>query len=262
MATMPSSNPPEGRSHAALIAEVRRRAAKRRFRRRATVAWVTGFVVAAAVGVPLALADGGRPATVKVIAPPNSSTTALFPTVPVSSTTTPRSTVPTSTRVTVSPTSTSSVPSRTSITATPTACGWKHLSTTAYQASGAGGHEAVVVVLTNTGPDTCTIDGYPAAAWFVSAGGNRLPGTVVEQATTSPTVVRVAPGAKASTTVWSTSPGVPSPSYCHPTATSGVDVVPPGQTASVFAQISITVCGSNNVVGTTPFTGGTTRVAR
>jgi hypothetical protein len=146
----------------------------------------------------------------------------------------------------------------TTIASAPTskACPSGHLTATASQGSGAGGHEAVVVVVTNTGGDACTLDGYPSSTWFVAAGGDRLPGQVVEQATAPPNLVTLAAGGKASTTVWSTSTGVPPASYCHPTTTSGISVVPPGQTSGVFASIRATVCASNNVLGTTPFTSG------
>lgn len=114
-----------------------------------------------------------------------------------------------------------------------------------------------MVVVTNLGTGACTIEGYPVTAWFVSAAGDRVPGEVVEQAASPPALVELAPGGKASTTVWSTGPGVPPPGQCQPTATSGVTVVPPGQTASLFAVITTTVCGADNVLGTTPFAAGT-----
>lgn len=165
----------------------------------------------------------------------------------------------TSSTTSASTSSSSSVLSTTS-PSNPTMCRTDRLSATAYPGSGAGGHEAVVVVVSNTGADVCTLDGYPVAVWYVSVGGHRLPGEVVKQATPPPTTVRLTPGGKASTTVWSTSPGVPSASYCQPTATSGVSFVPPAQTASLFAKIAITVCGSNNMLGTTPFVSGTSEI--
>ncbi len=72
---MPGNGFSAGRSRDALIAEVRRRAARRRLYRRGAFASVTALAAGVSVGVPLALDGGGRPATIKVIAPPPASST-------------------------------------------------------------------------------------------------------------------------------------------------------------------------------------------
>lgn len=110
---MPDSSRFEERSHDALIAEVRRRAARRRLRRRVTVATVTGLAFSVSIGVPVALSSGGRPATIKVVAPPAPSTTPTFPPsettiatvapMTTSSTTTSSTTTPSTTTTTIPP---------------------------------------------------------------------------------------------------------------------------------------------------------------
>lgn len=69
---MPRDNSSVGRSRDALIAEVQRRAGKRRLRRRAAIGTAGAIVAAISLAVPLALAGGGRRATINVISPPTS----------------------------------------------------------------------------------------------------------------------------------------------------------------------------------------------
>jgi hypothetical protein len=79
MTGMPADDPGGGRSRDALIAEVRRRASRRRLYRRGSVVVVATALAAAGVGVPLALAGGGGPSTIKVIAPPSTSPASIAP---------------------------------------------------------------------------------------------------------------------------------------------------------------------------------------
>lgn len=99
---MATRDPSERRSRDDLIAEVRRRAARRRLYRRGTVAAATAVVAAISVAVPVSLAGGGRPATVRVLSPPT-KTTPTQPPPPSSSTST------TATPLTVPPTTQPSV---------------------------------------------------------------------------------------------------------------------------------------------------------
>ena len=152
--------------------------------------------------------------------------------------------------------STSSAPSSTGV-ATTGACSSSELSVSASQGSGAGGHEAVVVVFTNVSSTPCTLDGYPKTAWFVSTNGTRLEATVTQQVGTGVPIVTVtlAPGQKAATTVWTDNPQVPVPS-CGPVATSAVAVELSADTSPITAAIAISVCSYDNI-GTTPITAGT-----
>lgn len=101
---MLGNDPLGGRSRDALIAEVRRRAARRRLYRRGGIAAVTGLAVAASVAIPLTLANGGRPASIHVIAPPVGSTTTSAGTTatePSTTTSSPSTTTPAASTTTV-----------------------------------------------------------------------------------------------------------------------------------------------------------------
>lgn len=141
-------------------------------------------------------------------------------------------------------------------------CTSDRLAASASLGSGAGGHEAVVFVVTNAGAEACTIDGYPAAVWFVDPQGDRVPGDDVEQAVPPPTVVTLQPGSPAATTIWTANPGFSSsPEDCQPRSATRVDVILPHESTAISAAVQLTVCSSNldqiDTVGTTPFTAGT-----
>lgn len=87
---MPDEVRPTGHSREALIAEVRRRAARRRLHRRTALAGVATLAIAVAVAVPLALVGDGRPSTINVVAPPttSSSSTDVVPSTTTESSTT------------------------------------------------------------------------------------------------------------------------------------------------------------------------------
>ena len=74
---------------------------------------------------------------------------------------------------------------QTSATADPTPCRSSRLAVSDYRGSGAGGHEAVVVIFTNTGSVTCTMSGYPSA-WFVDAAGARIGPTSIHESVAPP----------------------------------------------------------------------------
>jgi hypothetical protein len=138
------------------------------------------------------------------------------------------------------------------------ACLASALSASAAQGSGAGGHEAVIVVFTNTSSATCSLQGYPTTAWFEGPGGVHLPATVTQElASSPPATVTLAPGQKAATTVWTNNPAVFSASSCNPVTANAVTVGTSAQTSPLTEPIGITVCSTNNSIGTTPFTAGT-----
>jgi hypothetical protein len=205
---------------------------------------LVGAVAAVVIiaGFGLALAYGPRSSNTGGIRPGAKSTRKPL----VSSTTVPRS----------SPTTTS--------TTTPGAaevspCGPEQLTTTASQASGAGGHLAVLITFTNNSSTPCTMDGYPTA-WFVDARGNKMGNTSIEEeGIPAPTVVSLRHGARASTTVWYDNPSVPYPP-CQTVSAAAIRVTPPGQSTSLVVNIPVSICGppAYPTVGTTPLTFGTT----
>jgi len=71
-------------------------------------------------------------------------------------------------------------------------------------------------------------------------------------------MVDLQPGGDAATTVWTTSPAVPSPADCQQATAAGVQIIPPGQTAAVLVRIAIPICTgpASNVVGVTAMVSG------
>jgi hypothetical protein len=140
-----------------------------------------------------------------------------------------------------------------------TACRTDQITAAASHGSGAGGHVAAIVVFTNNASSSCTMEGYPTA-WLVDAGGARFGPTSIDEVTVAPTTVSLAPGGQATTTVWYDNPQVTSPP-CPTTTLTGIEVVPPGQSTGLMADLAVTVCSAGSVVGTTPVTPGTTESA-
>ena len=155
---------------------------------------------------------------------------------------------------------TTSMTSTTSTTALRTAsCRTDRITATASHGSEAGGHGAAIVVFTNGGSTSCTMEGYPTA-WLVDATGARVGPMSVDEVNLASTTVSFPPGGHATTTVWYDNPQVTSPP-CPTIMVAGIEVVPPGQSTGLVADLAITVCISGNVLGTTPVTPGTTESA-
>lgn len=110
---MPASDPFRGRSRDDLIAEVRRRAARRRAFRRGAIA-VAGVAACASIAAPLALGNGPRTQSVSVIAPPPSegSTTTFQPTTTIQLPTTTAPTTTSAPRASTSTTEPSTAPAK------------------------------------------------------------------------------------------------------------------------------------------------------
>ena len=137
-------------------------------------------------------------------------------------------------------------------------CTAGQLAASAYQGSGGGGQEAVVVVFRNRSSTACQMTGYPTA-WFIDRSQARISAVSVDQSAPAPQPVTLAPGGEAATTVATQNPSVPDPSYCQPRTAAGVEVVPPSQTTSLAAPITITICTAHSSVTATPVTAGSSQ---
>lgn len=138
-------------------------------------------------------------------------------------------------------------------------CDPSHLCLNAVQASGSGGHLAVLVTFTNQSETACAMGGYPTA-WLLDATGLQI-GTLSGQAGAipPPALVTLQPGGEASTTVWYDNPGVPDPPCSTDTVTT-VQVAPPGQSVALSAHIAFPVCRAPDPhVLTTPITSGSSQ---
>jgi hypothetical protein len=189
-------------------------------------------VAACSSSSPSPAAKGGSTAS-----PPGSSTTVLAA---PSSTTAPPSA---STSVPApSPASTSTAPPNTAAavpSAVPGRCQTSQLEGSLSEPNGTAGSIYYKLVLTNKGPTTCVLDGYPGVSFVtgnqgqqVGAPANRLSGTV------SP--VTLAPGASSSATLQITDAGDYSP--CGTTPTDGLRVYPPNELASLLIVHSDQTC--------------------
>ncbi len=138
-------------------------------------------------------------------------------------------------------------------------CKASNVTVFAYRGSGAGGEKSVVVVVSNLGPSSCTIQGYPTA-WFVDAAGVRLgPESMAPDLSREPPgrIIELAPGEIASTNLWTPDPTFGPPVHCTPATTSAVHISLPGDAgAGRTAAMRTLVCTTNHFVRTTPFMAG------
>jgi hypothetical protein len=98
--------------------------------------------------------------------------------------------------------------------------------------SGEAGHQHRRVVLTNTGPQPCTVTGYPGVA-LLDATGRRL-GVPASRESLPVATITLAGGASASASLDQQSPGVFPPEACGvPVAVAKVQVIAPDDTDPV-----------------------------
>ncbi len=116
-------------------------------------------------------------------------------------TTTTHKAAPTTT-TTAATTTTASTTTTTTTSAVSTAC--NHITATPGPSQGAAGTITGVITVTNTGPSTCTSDGYPKVALFSGSGApltvtivNGLSVTLSPPANAAPSSVAVAPSSTA-----------------------------------------------------------------
>ena len=123
------------------------------------------------------------------------------PSTPKHTTTTTHKAAPTTT-TTAATTTTASSTTTSTTSAVSTAC--NHITASPGQSEGAAGTITGVITVTNTGPSTCTADGYPKVALFSGSGAplnvtivNGLSVTLSPPANAAPSSVAVAPSSTA-----------------------------------------------------------------
>lgn len=121
------------------------------------------------------------------------------------------------------------------------------------------GHLNSIVVLTNTSPTTCSVDGY-AGFQLLGANGAALPTNVVRGSTffrtdPGPHPVTLAPGQSAWSDLASTDVAAAgeNPTQCGPPA-ARIEVTPPDETTQLIAPFAGVVCGGR--LDTTAFAPG------
>ena len=148
-----------------------------------------------------------------------------------------KSATPTSTTIHPSTTTSSCTTSTTPTPSTTTStvpggepCTSAHLSVAIGQSQGAAGTFYYPLVFTNTGTNSCTLQGYPGVS-LVGSNGNQI-GSPATRTTSSSVLVSLAPGSTTTATI-SLSDAL---NVCsNPVTPNGFRVYPPNQTAALYA---------------------------
>lgn len=254
---MATDDPFPPRSQAELLAEVRRRAARRRLRRQSELA--AGVVaVAAAIATPLALAGTSRPSPLRVATTPSAAaTTTAQPSPTVSSTSSTSIVGPVTTTIPAVTAPTSTAAPTTSLpesTGPPVNCQPGMLQSSVRYPSGAVGHGGETVVLVNRSSLPCRMYGYPGLGLLdngkpVALTVERQTGPGFLYGFVPPTSVELAPGSAASF-------GIEWLNRYTVTATTIV-VTPPNDTAQIDMSVPDYDIPNNHTVTVTAIAAGT-----
>ncbi len=171
------------------------------------------------------------------------------PSTPKNVTTT--TTTPSSTTTTPSSTTTSTSAPASTTTAASSAC--THISASAGQSQGAAGTITGVITVTNTGPSSCSADGYPTVSLFSGSGApltvtmvNGLSVTLSPPANATPTTVAVAPSGTAQFAYQFSDVPVGAETSCPTSETASV-TMPGATTASPSFALAIDPCGNGTI---------------
>ncbi len=149
-----------------------------------------------------------------------------------------------------SPTSTTA-PTTSTTTAAPAAC--NHITASAGQSQGAAGTITGVVTVTNTGPTTCTVNGYPTMGLYSGSGApltvtmvNGLSVNLSPPANAGPASVTIAPSATAQFAYQFSDVPVGSETSC-PSSEQASTVMPDATTSSPAFALAIAPCGNGTI---------------
>jgi hypothetical protein len=163
------------------------------------------------------------------------------------STTTTHRTTSTTTTTTTSTTA----PTTTSSTAASAAC--NHVSASAGGSQGAAGTITGLVTVTNTGPTSCTVDGYPTMALYSGSGApitvtmvNGLTVSISAQANAAPTSVSIAPSSTAQFAYQFSDVPVGAETSC-PTSEQASVTMPGSTTPSGSFALAIDPCANGTI---------------
>jgi Protein of unknown function (DUF4232) len=175
-----------------------------------------GFVAAAAGAAALLAGCGSKPATPAA--------------------------APTKT-ITVQPSSGSTPASSPSATpAGPSGCLSSDLQASLGQSQGAAGTIYQLLILTNTSGSDCTLYGYPGVSFVTGQGGSVIGAPAARNSLIPDTLVTLQPGGTASALLGVVDTGALPPSKCVPGTADWLQIYPPGDTGSLFVQLSSSVC--------------------
>jgi hypothetical protein len=153
------------------------------------------------------------------------------------------------------------------VTATPRPAGPGRCSTaglklTIGQENGAAGTVYYPAVFTNTSSSTCTLYGFPGAAFVTSPGGSVI-GAPAGRSTAEPTLITLGPGATAHATLAVSDVLIGNNCHQHQVPVKWLQVYPPNQYTPLFAPftpLNGVGCADRSLVVmyVTPVTGGAT----
>jgi hypothetical protein len=139
-------------------------------------------------------------------------------------------------------------------------CGSMDLSAHVGLAQGTAGSIYQVIYLTNLGNTACSLYGYPGVAL---AGGSsqvdQVGAAASRSSTTAAAVVTLGPGDSANATLRIVEAGNYPTTTCKPTATTFLQIFPPGQTTPIYLAYKSTGCSATsvNLLSVTVMTPGT-----
>ena len=156
----------------------------------------------------------------------------------------PPAAAPTKT-VTVTPSGGSTSPASSSPSTTPagpSTCLSSDLQASLGQSQGAAGTIYQLLVLTNTSASDCTLYGYPGVSFVTGQGGSVIGSPAARNPLISDTLVTLQPGGTASALLGVVETGALPQSKCVPGTADWLQIYPPGDTGSLFVQLSSSVC--------------------
>ena len=113
---------------------------------------------------------------------------------------------------------------------------------------GAAGTDYAYIVVTNASTRPCLLEGFPAIS-YVSKSGATVGAAATHDLTNQPTVVHLAPGARAAATYGAADALNYDPAQCKPATVPGIRVTLPGETASTTLAVPGEAC-ANAVMST------------
>jgi hypothetical protein len=137
------------------------------------------------------------------------------------------------------PLTTTTPPDRTR-PAGPRQCGSAELEVSLGATDGAAGTIYHALVFTNSGPRSCTIQGFPGVSFVAGDDGHQVGQAARRNGDKGP-VVTLVPGATATAPVGFVNVGALGP-RCRPTPARGLRVYPPHNTAAEFVPLESTAC--------------------
>ncbi len=205
-----------------------------------------GFLLAGCTGGTVTATGSTSPASTSASTSASTEPTSSAPSTPSTSSSPSESASPTPSE---SPSPAPSTPEPTTTTLRSSRCTSAHLSASiAPGGGGAAGSVLPYLVLTNTGTQRCTLQGWPGVSFVGDGNGTQL-GAAGDFDRASPHgTVTLDPGGAAHAPLKISNALNYDASTCNPVTADGLRVYPPGETHSLFApSTDLTACRSDSV---------------